>query len=141
MTPWTQGSSVHGILQARKLEWIAMLLSRGSSPPREDFYLRTIQFSRLPKSEIKSSSTPPFLLLFFNRVLIFYLFILAALGLCSAAYGLSLVAASRGYSSLQRLVFSLWRLPLWQSKARGCEGSVVVAQGLRCSAVCGIFPG
>ena len=29
------GSSVHGILQARKLEWIAMPSSRGSSQPRD----------------------------------------------------------------------------------------------------------
>ena len=28
------GSSVHGILQARRLEWVAMPFSRGSSPPR-----------------------------------------------------------------------------------------------------------
>ena len=28
------GSSVHGILQARILEWVAMPFSRGSSPPR-----------------------------------------------------------------------------------------------------------
>ena len=29
------GSSVHGILQARILEWVAISFSRGSSPPRE----------------------------------------------------------------------------------------------------------
>ena len=29
------GSSVHGILQARILEWVAMLFSRGSSRPRD----------------------------------------------------------------------------------------------------------
>ena len=29
------GSSVHGILQARMLEWVAMLSSRGSCPPRD----------------------------------------------------------------------------------------------------------
>ena len=29
------GSSVHGILQARMLEWVAILSSRGSSPPRD----------------------------------------------------------------------------------------------------------
>ena len=29
------GSSVHGILQARKLEWVAMSSSRGSSQPRD----------------------------------------------------------------------------------------------------------
>ena len=36
---WTiapPGSSVHGILQARALEWVAMPSSRGSSQPRED---------------------------------------------------------------------------------------------------------
>ena len=37
-TLWTvdpQGSSVHGILQARILEWAAISFSRGSSPPRD----------------------------------------------------------------------------------------------------------
>ena len=29
------GSSVHGILQARILEWVAMLSTRGSSQPRD----------------------------------------------------------------------------------------------------------
>ena len=29
------GSSVHAILQARTLEWVAILLSRGSSQPRD----------------------------------------------------------------------------------------------------------
>ena len=29
------GSSVHGILQARILEWVAVLYSRGSSLPRD----------------------------------------------------------------------------------------------------------
>ena len=33
--PWTPpGSSVHGILQARILKWVAILSSRGSSQPR-----------------------------------------------------------------------------------------------------------
>ena len=30
------GSSVHGIIQARTLERVAMFFSRGSSPPRAD---------------------------------------------------------------------------------------------------------
>ena len=37
-TPWTvcpPGSSVHGILQAKILEWVAMPSSRGSSQPRD----------------------------------------------------------------------------------------------------------
>ena len=38
-TPWTiarpPGSSIHGILQARILEWVAISFSRGSSRPRD----------------------------------------------------------------------------------------------------------
>ena len=33
------GSSVHGISQARILEWVAMSFSRGSSPPRDKTHL------------------------------------------------------------------------------------------------------
>ena len=46
-TPWTvaylPGSSLHGILQARVLEWVAISFSRGSSLPRD----RT-RVSRIP---------------------------------------------------------------------------------------------
>ena len=37
VTPWTSppGSSVHGILQARTLEWVSVPSSRGSSRPRD----------------------------------------------------------------------------------------------------------
>ena len=45
-SPW--GSSVHGRLQARKLEWVAMPSSRGSSQPRDwtqvSFYCRQILY-------------------------------------------------------------------------------------------------
>ena len=34
-TPWTAAHQVHGILQARILEWVAMPSSRGSSRPRD----------------------------------------------------------------------------------------------------------
>ena len=37
-SPWTvapPGSSVHGILQARIVEWVAISFSRGSSRPRD----------------------------------------------------------------------------------------------------------
>ena len=39
------GSSVHAILQARVLEWVAISFSRGSSPPRGKFdrLLKTIK--------------------------------------------------------------------------------------------------
>ena len=36
------GSSVHGILQARILEWVAISLSRGSSQPRERIWISHI---------------------------------------------------------------------------------------------------
>ena len=42
------GSCVHGILQARILEWIAMLCSRESSQPRIDPRSPTLQADSLP---------------------------------------------------------------------------------------------
>ena len=76
-----------------------------------------------------------------------------------AAHGLSLVAASRGYSSFQHFGFSLRWLLLWRSTGSRHGASVVVARGLSscgsralalrlssvvhglsCSAACGIFP-
>ena len=44
MTPWSPpGSSVHGILQARILEWVAISFSRGSSQPRDQTQVTTLQ--------------------------------------------------------------------------------------------------
>ena len=57
-----------------------------------------------------------------------------------AACGLSLVAASRGYSSLRCVGFSLWWFLLLWSTGSKHLGSVVVAHGLSCSGACGIFP-
>ena len=48
------GSSVHRVLQARILEWIAIPFSRGSSPPRDQirvsciFYIAGIYFTVEP---------------------------------------------------------------------------------------------
>ena len=43
MTLWTiyspPGFSVHGIFQARLLEWVAISLSKGSSPPRNQTHI------------------------------------------------------------------------------------------------------
>ena len=36
------GSSVHGILQARILEWVAILFSRGSSRPKDQMWVSGI---------------------------------------------------------------------------------------------------
>ena len=37
------GASVHGILQARILEWVAISSSRGSSPPRDQTPISCIE--------------------------------------------------------------------------------------------------
>ena len=42
------GSSVHGILQARILEWVAILLSRGSYQPRDQTQVSCITGRFLP---------------------------------------------------------------------------------------------
>ena len=49
-TPWTvaPGSSVHGILQARILEWVAISFSRGHSQPRIEPESPALQADSLP---------------------------------------------------------------------------------------------
>ena len=42
------GSSVHGILQARILEWVAISFSRGSSPPKDEPRSPALQADSLP---------------------------------------------------------------------------------------------
>ena len=37
------GSSVSGIFQARILEWVAILFSRGSSQPRDQIWVSSLQ--------------------------------------------------------------------------------------------------
>ena len=48
------GTSAHGILQARILEWIAMPSSRGSSQPRDWTLVSCIQAVTLPPGKLKS---------------------------------------------------------------------------------------
>ena len=45
-TPWTY--AVHGILQARTLEWVAFLFSRGSFQPRDQTQVSRIAGDSLP---------------------------------------------------------------------------------------------
>ena len=47
------GSSVHGILQVRILEWAAMPSSRGSSPPRDGSCISSL----LPTSSVPQERT------------------------------------------------------------------------------------
>ena len=47
VTPWTPSSSVHGISQARIIEWVDIFFSRGSSQPRDQ-----TQVSRIADGEI-----------------------------------------------------------------------------------------
>ena len=86
---------------------------------------------------------------FFNTLFIYFIYLfMTVLGLLVFVWGLSLVAASGGHSSsrcggrssLRCAGLSLSRpLPLRGTGSR-CAGSVVVAHGPSCSAICGIFP-
>ena len=49
------GSSLHGILQARILEWVAMPFSRGSSLPREE--LASLMYPALTDGFFTTSAT------------------------------------------------------------------------------------
>ena len=47
VTSWTicslPCSSVHGVLQAKILEWVAIAFSRGSTPPRDQTWVSALQ--------------------------------------------------------------------------------------------------
>ena len=47
------GSSVHGILQARILEWVAILFSRGSSQPRDQTWVSHIAGGPITSCQIE----------------------------------------------------------------------------------------
>ena len=84
------GSSVHGISQARKMEWVAISFSRGSSRPGNQIGVSSV--SRIDRLAGRFFTTRAAL-----EALIFIYLFLTVLGLrCSA--GFSLVAASGGYS-------------------------------------------
>ena len=62
------------------------------------------------------------LILFYLLFVCLFVFIFGCVGSFVAARGLSLVAASGGYSSLQCADFSLSWLLLWQSTGSRCAG-------------------
>ena len=64
VTPWTVVcSSVHGILQARILEWVSISFSRGSSQPRDRTALEADALTSEPRGYIQNQTldlhTPP----------------------------------------------------------------------------------
>ena len=52
------GSSVHGIFQARILEWAAISSSRGSSWPRNRIHISCVSCTELPGKPLFSSESP-----------------------------------------------------------------------------------
>ena len=63
------GSSVHGILQASTLEWVAMLSSRGSSQPRDRTHMSCISCVE-GGFIIAEPPGKPFYLLYLSRMLL-----------------------------------------------------------------------
>ena len=47
-----QGSSIHGIFQARILEWVAISFSRESSQPRDRFQVSPLQADALTQQSL-----------------------------------------------------------------------------------------
>ena len=58
--PWTV-ASVHGNLQARKMEWVAIPFSRGSSQIRDEPMSPTLQADSLPSEPSITSILPTLL--------------------------------------------------------------------------------
>ena len=77
---------------------------------------------------------------YFKFYLFIYLFYLWLCWVFVSVWGLYLVVASGGHSSLRCAGLSLSRpLLLWSTGSKRA-GSVIVAHGPSCSAACGIFP-
>ena len=91
-------------------------------------------FAQLEQSHWNSDSAPHQPLAF--KTFIYLILAMIFFALC----GLSLVAASESYSSLQCMDSSLQWLLLLQGTGSRCIGSVHVTHGLSCCMVCGIFP-
>ena len=101
------GPSVHGILQARILELVAISFSRESSQPRDQTQVSRIAGRRFNLWATKEA----FSLVQDNKYsLSFFFFWLCWIFLTASR--LSPVAASRGYSSLRYSGFLLWWLLL-----------------------------
>ena len=75
------GSSVHGILQARILEWVFISSSRGSSPPKDRTHVSCISFI-VGRFIITEPLGKPNLYLWDNSIL-FYILLLARRALSS----------------------------------------------------------
>ena len=90
------------------------------------------------RKDTKEKSATLLLLFFFNKLILCIYFWLH--WVFFAVRGLSLVAASRGYSSLWCAGLSLSRPLLLRSTGFRRAGSVTVAHGPSRSAACGIFP-
>ena len=143
------GSSVHGILQARILEWVAIPFSRRSSWPRDRTRVSCIAGGFFTIWATREGYYCYCWFYYFLKSLITYLF-LAAVGLCRCAW--AVFVASGGYFSWQFEGFSSRsRLSLWSAGSRArrrhwlqLSGSRAQAQSLWCSGLvaqaCGIFP-
>ena len=70
------GSSIHGVLQARVPEWVAISFCRGSSRPRDGTQVSRIVNRRFTIWATREKS---------NQVLIFCFYFLAVLALCCGA--------------------------------------------------------
>ena len=66
------GSSVHGIFQARILEWVALSFSRGSSPSRDQTWVPSLQVDSLHFWETNLNFILRSLLLLMTQALTFY---------------------------------------------------------------------
>ena len=60
------GSSVHGILQARILQWVTMSSSRGSSHPRDQTHLLSLLHWQVDPLLLAPPGKPKFKLAFFQ---------------------------------------------------------------------------
>ena len=107
------GSSLHGILQARILEWVAISFSRGSSPPRDQTQVSRIagkHFNLWATREVHSS-------IGLNKALVHVIRLVSFLWLWSSFF------SALWWKKIKRLMEPSWWERLTEEET-GCDGWV-----------------
>ena len=108
------GSSVHEILQARILEWVAMPFSRGSSPPRDQTQSPALQADSLsseqpgkrPPPKVPNDPAIPLLGIYHEKITI-------QKDICTSMFTAALFTIARKWKQPRCLSTDEWIKKLW----------------------------
>ena len=103
------GSSVHGLLQTRILEWVAISFSRGSSSPRNQTCISALAsglFTEPPRKPIR------------NNVRVQFLLVLLVFGMSRSLFSANSLIILLAHFPMELLFFFLWVCMLENNSSR-----------------------